>query len=510
MNEKCLKTPLYINETVISDTAEQAIDTDFTLPDYCPDISRLFKCKSTAYISAKGINGNTLNIEGTVCITLLYADKDGRLSSYEYLYPFVKSIEVPSDTAGANICCKAKCEYINCRAVTGRKVDIHGAVSLHYRVFKRKATEIVSDYDDSDIELLRDTAPATVPMGYSEKYIMLEEEISIGQGQPTVKSILRYDTACCVRETKVINGKAVVKGEMSVCLLYSPEGGGNLQSVKSVIPFSQIVEVEGMTDSCRCDTRSEIAFSEIKPRSDLSGECKGFSLTAKLLLTCEAFCINEVGVVLDAFSRRFKSDISKSSLSFEKINCTVSEQYQCKKSVELEESISSVVDLWCNLQACAVKFDGANMLICGTVISSMIICNEQGNAVYCEKPIDFEYKYSPINAAGQLFCEPQIEILNCGYTITASNKLELYAELGINAAIYERNKLSLVTDIGINDEMPINNCCRAAMKIYFAGENESVWDIARLYNAGVDEIMQINGLETQRLANGQMLLVPVL
>ncbi len=73
----------------------------------------------------------------------------------------------------ANLCCRTKCEYINCRAVTGRKIDIHGAVSISVRVFRRKGTDIISDIDDPNIEQRRGTAPATIPMGYSEKYLMV-------------------------------------------------------------------------------------------------------------------------------------------------------------------------------------------------------------------------------------------------------------------------------------------------------------------------------------------------
>ncbi len=510
MEQKCLKTNIYVNDTVFSDSAEQPIDLDFTLPDYCPDISKIFKCQAVPRISSKGINGNNITVDGAVTITLIYGDKDGNLCSYEYQYPFSKNIEMQGESAGANICCKIRNEYINCRAVTGRKVDIHGAVGIFVKVFKRKNTEIVSDYDDSNIELRRGITPATIPMGYSEKYLMIEEEVLISQGQPQIRNVLRSDAVSCVKETKIINDKAVVKGEMTVCILYCPQEGSNPQSVKTVIPFSQIVDVEGVTETCDCETKSEIAFLEIKPRTSAGGETKSFSVMAKVLLTCEAFCGNDVAVILDAFSRKFQADIKRNKVAFEKITSNISETYHCKKTITLDEEIGSIIDMWCTLQSCSTKFSSSSMSICGTLIAGMIVCTTENNVIYCEKPIEFEYKTPIICELGTPHCDPQIEILSCGYTIVGAANVELRIDLGINAAVYEKRDMSLISDMEIDENRPCQRKAKGAMTIYFPSNNECVWDIARIYNASVEEIMQINQLESENLTAGRMILVPVI
>ncbi len=510
MNDKCLKTSVFINDTVYCETTEQAVDIDFTLPDYCPDISKIFKCQTIPRISSKGINGKTVTVDGTVLLTLLYTDKDGNLCSYEYQYPFSKNIEMPKEHSGVNICCKVHTEYINCRAVTGRKVDIHGAVGIYVKVFRRKSTEVVSDIDDPTIELNKGIAPATVPMGYAEKYILVEEELSISQGQPTIRNLIRSDVKACIKETKIINDKAVVKGEMTVCILYCPDGGGNPQTVKTVLPFSQIVDIDGVNDKCNCETKCEVAFFEVKPRVNSSGETKMFSVTAKILLTCTATCKNEVPVIYDAFSRKFSSEISKNKVCFEKIICNISETYHCKKSVELEMPIESVLDLWCNVNNIVAKFEDENMIISGILIASIIASSESNNSFYCEKTVEFEYKY-PVNINIDLAqCEPEVEILSNGFTLTSPENLELRVDLGINAAIYEKNEVSLISDFSVDESTPAKRKSKGAMIIYFPDSGDRVWDIARNYGASVEEIMRINELESDEIPNGKMILVPMI
>lgn len=509
MEQKCLKSDIYTNENYLCDSLEQAIDVDFSLPDYCPDISKIFKCHAVPRIASKSINGSTVTLDGSVVITILYCDKENTLCSYEYVYPFSKSIELTRDVTGGNVFCRIKCDYINCRAVTGRKVDIHGAAGIFIKVFKRRCNEIISDIDDPCVEIKRMTAPATVPMGYAEKYLILEEDLPLGSGQPAIENLLKTNSAVCVKETKIINDKAVVKGELIVCVLYCPEGGGTPQLVKSVLPYSQIVDIEGITDTCECECKAEIASLEIKPKLSSNGELRCLGLNAKLLLTCEAYCGNDIPVIEDAFSRKFEADITRKIIPFDKLTCNIQENYQCKKSIELDFNINNVIDIWCSLQNCHTKFDEDKMVISGTLIAGMIICDENNVPLYIEKPIEFEYKYPFKEQLGVAHCDPEIEVVSCNYTITSANRIELHAELAINAGIYEKRDVNLISDLVLDETKIVKTKNHGAMIIYFAGADDSVWDVANKYSASVNEIMSINNLEEQKLPGGKMILVPL-
>ena len=510
MEQKCLKTSVFVNETLFNETLEIAVDSDFTLPDYCPDISKIFKCQAVPRVAAKSINGRTVTVEGCVAITLIYADKEGRLSSFEYQYPFSKSFDTIGECTGANICTKIRTEYINCRAYTGRKVDIHGACSLSVKLFKRKVSDVVSDYDDCNIELKKGFTAATVPMGYEEKYLSIEEEIRIGDTNPIIGSLLRSDANAIVRETKIINDKAVVKGDMSVCLIYCPEGGGTPQSIKTVIPFSQIIEMEGITELCKCDTTCQVAFLDVKPRANAGGENRIFQLNAKILLCCEAYCSNDIAVVFDAFSRKFEADIVRNKMTFQKIIHNISETYHAKQNIELDNSITSVIDIWSNVQSSSAKFEEGNMNIMITLNVGMIVINDKDNAEYLEKSIDLKYKYPIENTLNIPYCEPQIEVSSCNYTIISDTSLEIRADLNITAGVYEKNDVSLISEMTLDEEKPISANRKGAMTIYFLKNDECVWDIARIYNASVEEIMRINELDSEKLAAGSMILVPVM
>ena len=48
-----------------------------------------------------------------------------------------------------------------------------------------------------------------------------------------------------------------------------------------------------------------------------------------------------------------------------------------------------------------------------------------------------------------------------------------------------------------------------SMVICFTGDNGSIWDIARKYNASIDEIIEINDLNDIKTHDTNMILVPI-
>ncbi len=508
MEPKSIKTSIYNHETVFKDTAEQPIDIDFTLPDYYPDISKILKCRAVPRISSKGINGNSVFAEGCVTVTVIYCGSDNCISSYEYQYPFSKTVDTGVNTEGAMLTATAKCEYINCRAVTGRKIDIHGAVSIRITLKSNKLTDIVSDIDDCCIELLRGSVPATVPMGISDKYLMLEEEIELGNGQPDVKCLIRYDADVVVNDTKILAGKSVVSGEMTVKILYLPENGAALQTVRYGLPFSQLIEIAGLTDGCDCESKASIAQLEVKPRATPDGSCRQFSLFAKLLVTSECCCNNDVAVIRDAYSRKYEADICKNEVCFNKICENISQSFNCKKTVEFPQGgIAAVCDMWCEAKTDTVRFGEKCMTVNGTVTAFIIAIDNDGIPTFYEKSIDFECTY-PITQECDCKCTPEISVLSASYTLLDDCNIELRVDLKINAVIYSETQLPLIVDIKVNNAKPINRESRGAMTVYFASVGENIWDIAKKYFADIDEVKQINELTENILLCDRMILVP--
>ena len=509
MEEKCTKAPIFTLETVFKDSAEIPIDIEINMPDYCPEISRILKCKAAVRISAAGAEGRKISVDGTATVTVTYADSENLVNSYEYQYPFSKSFDTGVDVSDSFIKSRAKCEYVNCRAVSGRKLDIHGAAGVYVTALMKKSRDIICDIESEGIEVLRSTAPTVMPTGYAEKYLIIEDEIEVGPSQPDVRCLISYDATAHADECKLLAGKAVVRGELAVSILYRGDDG-ELQPLESKIPFSQLVEAEGVSEDCECKVAAYVAYLEIKPKFNASQVSRGFSLDGKIRLSLEAYCLSEVAFITDAYSRKYEAEISGDEVTFDRLVCNVKDTFNFKKELDFPiDSVSRICDMKCEPKPESCTFEDDCFMLSGSVNCSMLAVDESGAPAYYEKQTDFEYRYKLPESGEDLNAQPEISVISCGYTITGGNRVEVRAEMAVTAAVYESKRVSLVSDVTVNESRLIGKSGRGALTVYFAESGESVWDVARKYLADIDEVRQINGLGDDELISGQMILVPM-
>ena len=505
MEQNCIKTNIYYNEKLCENSAEVPIDIEFSLPDYCPDISKILKCRAVSRISSKNINGNNVVIDGTITINLLYSNEESYIFSYEYQYPFNKSFNYDGEINECNICCKSKCEYVNCRAISGRKLEIHGAASLQCNIIKKNKTEVISDIDNKGIEINRLFLPATLPVGNIDKYLLIEEEIEVGNGQPPIRSILRYDSKCCISEVKIINDKVVVSGEIYLPILYCSDTDSSLQSLKPRIPFSQIIEMPGINDGCKCNTKAEIAFIELKLRNTPSGEATSILANIKVLISCEAICENDIAVISDAYSKKNRLNLSKKDIDINKIIANISETSNLKYDTELTDEVKNIVDLWCDIREVHTKIANNKICIFGDLVVGVIYLNNQDLPMFCERIFDFSYE-EEVNQNG-CKCDPQIEVSSIGYFLTGASTVEIRIDIKVNAAAYECCSMPLIVDYKVEEKKTCENNC--AMLIYYPSVGENIWEIAKQFNSSKEEIKKINSVKEDVISDKQMLLIPI-
>lgn len=506
MERNILKSNVYTNEIAYCETLEQNVDIDYSLPDYCPDILRILKCKAVPRISLKNISGKTITLDGTVSITVYYSDEDGKVNSFCQSYPFEKIKETEIELDDTVIDVGSKCEYINCRAITSRKIDIHGACGINICVKRKKECEIVSDVEDETVEVLKGSAPATSPTGYAEKYVIIEEETEIS-GDSKAERIFGYDADASIKETKIINGNVLVKGDMNVKIKYCLDD--KIKCFTTELPFSQVLEVETLGDTCKSTANVFVSFIEITPKTDSSGYFNSCFINAKLLVCAETYCENDIAVVFDAYSRKKNTEVSKDTICFNKLYKNLNEIFNCKKEINIEsDGITGVLDNWCDIKINENGFFDNSLFVNGTVTACFIIENSEGLASYFEKPIDFSYKCPVDESIENLKCNPKILVSSCSYTITSVDSIEVRVELNVIAPIYKCMNIPVVLDIKQSDENS-NKKQDFAMIVYFASKDEKLWDIAKKYSASSKEIKSINDIKNDIFESDTTILIPI-
>lgn len=147
------KHSLKTTVTVLDTVAEQLTDVDLTLPDYCPDIDKILKCTLTPKIQSKILSGGQLQVEGFCVVNVLYVESTKKsIRCCEQSVNFSQSFSLKETPENPVIITKTKSEYINCRALSPRRLVMHGAFSLYAKVLSSIETNIYTPKSENKLE----------------------------------------------------------------------------------------------------------------------------------------------------------------------------------------------------------------------------------------------------------------------------------------------------------------------------------------------------------------------
>lgn len=508
MEIKCNKFDIVTEKRVFDQVIEQSIDADFTLPEYLPEISRVLKCTSTPMLISKSTEGATLSIEGEESIVVIYSDSTGNISSFEYVIPFAKSIELPQTNLGF-VKVSLKTNYLNYRPTGKRKIDVHGAVGIHICALYNDGLPVITDLCGSGIEVQKEKVALTCPCGYFDKSIIIDEELGLNNGAPPITSIVRYKATAEIDECKIISGKIITKGEMKLHTVYLSENASGCQKFDAVIPFTQIIDASGCDDNCNCEANVTVSSIELKPRANTTGEVCTLNLEAKLCIVAKTHCEQSLEIVTDTFSTLYEGEQETKDVYYTKLLEIAEEKFVCKKVLEFTEgTLSQVADMWCEVQTGPIKQSDGEYSIGGTVTICILGFDCDETVVYFEKPLDFSFPCKIDSKGENLTIIPNVRTTESSYILQEQDKLEVRVELAVRNEVYTENKICAVTDAKFNKDKKKSLNKGYALVVYYSTSNELVWDIAKRYNTSVESIRKANGLESEFVPDGKMILIP--
>lgn len=508
------KEPVYLSETVYDGQTEQGIELDYVLPDYYPDIFKILKCNLTPSVVSYSVSGNQMFIDCIVYIKVLYlSENSNSINCIDQRYTYSKTIELVKGTTLPRVTIVPKADYCNCRAISGRRIDIRGAVSCKVKVCGILGTELLCGVKGMGTETRKNTVNYCENNLFSNRQYIVREDIETGAGGG-IASIITVNCTASVTDTKVISDKVVVKGEAKVKSLYlikTADGGTETESMEASIPLSQIIDVDGITDNHNCFASLEVMDCDLEIKQDENGDSR--LLGCDITVDCKVSAYREAAVspVCDVYSTCYDSDYTVVPVKIEHSPRLVSGQYGFKTVLECGESeLSEVFDCRCDLQNCSVvTSDSNNVCVSGTAYIQIIGKNSSDVPVVVERSESFEIETDITADSDNYSFSPSVCVNNVTYSILAENRLDIRATVTINGLFRKISTVNVVDEIVINSEKKKEKNTGFALKLYYAESGENVWDIAKHYNTAVSAVIAENELENEFVSEACMLLIPI-
>ncbi len=494
-----------LTQTIFDDFDERPVDCDFMLPDFLPDIAAILKCTMKPVVQSHQISGDRVMADGTVYLHVLYLDEDRRcVRSFESSQPFTSVFTVKELSGNDAVALSAKPNYVNCRATSPRRVDIHGAFSVKLIVTSQTDTEVVETASAKGLYTKGCKVVCTVPGGSAEKTFTLNEVLELETAAPA-EMIIRSEAHICVSDCKQLPGKAVIKGDVLLKTVYSTDTvAGTLCQTKHSIPFSQILDVDGLTEEMLCEARAEIVSCDVRLAQNPGGESRLLSVSIKSALSLQCFADEACELLTDAFHTAYPLRLTTQRITPCCITDLTRETVTAQESVVLPDGgIAEILDVWSEVTTVACN-EGA---LEGQLLVQLLARDANGVVSYYERPLDITVPLTGV-------CDQtavRATVLDTDHALTG-DRLELRIKLLICRRTSAAVSYLAITGVQADESAPypcaegMENC---QVKVRFAEAGDSLWEIAKAEHASPTALMRENELTEETLTDRTMLLIPL-
>jgi len=492
-------------ETVYDGKLEQAVDGDITLPEYCPDILRILKCSMEPSIHAVQTTGERVNVDGSARITVLYAGEGGALQSFEQSYPFSRGADIGGLDDRCAVTARARAEYANARAVSPRRLDIHGMLSIPLRARRRREDAVLTGIAGGGIQTLAGQVSLSSLEALHSVGFPMSEVIEIDPGAPAIDQIVLRHAAAVVTEIKAIKNKLLVKGSLELRVVYRSRGAKEPVQVQHAMPISQIIEAPGVSEVTANTLRLRVSSLDATPKTDGSGEARLLEVSARVSAEVRAYAPVELAVVKDAYSTRGGVALEKRRLDTRQLLESFRENFSARESFDITGGIQGLYLLTGELLPVEIAVKDNTVTVSGKVKAHAVYIDGEGQAATIEKELAFSFRRATKKAPAGALAEVEIEVLSVQGS-ASGDVLEIRVELAAAGDVFAIESRSVVGTVAQDDgEAPP---CRSPLTIYFAADGEPLWEIAKRYRTTMDAVRQENELASDAATAGQMLLIP--
>ena len=432
--------------------AELPLETEILISDYLPPVFKLVKCFVRPVVLQKRLQPGKLQLEGYLRCVVYYQGEDGAgLCQTEQKLPFTKLLDLPEFvfTAWA-VQVEGQTEYLNCRTVNPRRIEVRGAYGLVVSVHTQVKTDVITALSDGGVE---------------QKLLTLSG----------------------VRRAAVLEKLVTVEGQTAD------------------LPFNQILDADGLSEDCRCLCVAEpVGFTLTEGEGEEPSR-----LTATLMLRLRAWRPYQLQCVADAFSTKFETEQTPQTVQTESLACTLDETVTLTGSGPLPDAGAKILACFASFGPALLAYRENNWELTSRVTVTAFGENSLSELESYEKVLELALPLErelPSDAELIPECWLRAEDLRC---VCANGTLEVSLSVKAEGAILQRSGNTCVGSIALGEPL-IPADPEISLRIYYAQAGEELFAIARRFHVSPAQMLAANDLAegTTAIDAPRRLLVP--
>ncbi len=478
---------------------EIPLETEILIPDYLPAVFKIVKTLVHRVVLQKQVQGNHLLLEGYFRTEVFYQGEDQSLCSVEQKIAFSKQQDIRGmeektvdavDVAGEP-------QYINCRAVSQRRLELRGAYNLYAKLVGGTDRSVITALAEEGVQQKAVSVPAVQIVTSREKQFTLEENFIFDV--PAVQ-VLHTRIFPRVHDAHIVAGKAVAKGELRTEVLYRGENGTGIHRQEIILPYNQIVEMPHAEGEYACHALFEPIGCAIR-----DGDDGKVQLACTGILTVRAAKPVEYVGVGDCFSTVCQTETVCGEFLTDTLEETLSNDVCVSVEGGLPDDSLEVLQCFVEYGAPELFLEKEQMAVRGKLTAHLFCKNALGEIDCYDKTAEYVLPKRYTAASGELTADLHVQCQEIRFT---QNRETVSAEitLCVHGFLYKKQTSVILNDVSCTQ--PLEKDEEISLRVYYAAEGEEVFDIAKRYHASPAAISALAGIEGDVVHNRMQLLIP--
>ena len=468
------------------------LSSDFSLPDYQPQIKRLLRVCATVSPPDRYVGSGRAEFSGNVDYSILYSGNDGALycaterADYQWSVPvemtadidlnegFVCDVDVVPDIATG-------------RVIAPRRLSVKCRLRSHVRLWGiRQIEESISAPEQYGIErLCGHTKSARLFVGNGEP-LQLGDEILLDATDADLR-VISAEGEVFVQDATAGSGVVNARGEVCLKLLCCRESAPNTPVLQlRRIPFEQEIVTEGAEVNCDCC--ADGVCSEIR----VTVEEGRLLCEVSLRLRARAQRNEEFSFTRDLYSTHAECESRSTTCTLPLAIKCINGNVSLNHTATLEEvgirTGTNVLDLSLTPSVISLEYENGKYRLTGRCRAHVILADEED---FYAQEFEIPFRYDTDGEDNPtLDYDAAVSTVSCRARVDGE-RIAIDAELAVALAVRGECRVEMLTEAQFGDPIARTG---AVCTICYPAKSDTLWSVAKRYHRAVNAIAESNAL----------------
>lgn len=500
---------LTLNKSSINESISTWIEQDIIVPDTKPDALKIVNVHVNSYVNSCEIMDGKIKVSGNMYYYIIYRcnEENKTTRGLDVCVPFTETLNVKGVNKNMQAYIMPEVKNVIHSLPNERKISTKTEVIFNVCIKTPVNVSLIEKFDSNDdIECKTKKQKFCNIMKNKSNVIASKEDIMLQKENEDFMEFLKVNVKLVNTEYKESYNKILVKGDIEVEALYlSEEEEKGVNKLNLTVPFSGMIEIEGINDKSNFNIEYLMQDFKIRPNTDITST-KTLTIEYQIEATVIMFEKMEIEYISDFYSQTRELEYENEEVEAVLSRNTDNYEIEIKESAKgILEDDTRVVEYTVDTSLLVAKIIQDTVNIEGNLKLLFITINDITKEIdtkMIDVLVNEEIKLNDFETNGRATVRIGINSSNISVN---GNDVDVKIKLNAKVDIENVSMIEIIDNIKESDEKIVN---LDSMNIYIVKPGDTLWKIAKKYKTSVEKIANINNIEdTSVISVGQRILI---